>query len=609
MGSIADWRLTRVGRKRLSVQAGQYWVYNQALESNRFITNNYQAGLGYSFALNRRWLWQNEGTYISYVANKTRLAQIRSGMRYQAWNTARSTLYFVGGFGAVNDKRLQFNNSGPSFFGEASLAGVGHDTLLTYRFSATGFKAFIEPRKNELYSGSLQVSKDFGGKGLLSGEGGYLRRKVEDFLGTDIQSIISDTVFGRVRFQYGLSDHLTFTSDNQILTPNRAFFYRNVETQNETRNVRYFQDEYQTTNSLLFLNKRLKASLSVDSKQRNRTYDIINRNQPGSPGYFQQMIEYGKQLEQERIKDIREKYLTYTADLKWKLASKHVLKANYVAQLLRVDTRSLLNNQDRDEILYAGELTHEWRLRPGFLFLNKISGSLRHFIFIEASQSSENFKDRIIRWEPGFRWNIAQLTLNSQMGIWATYQVRDFESVQDKNRSNRVLIFNNQATYTFSARWKLFADALRRENRLSQLNWGNFSESPIDTVTIYDLSLRTQYQQTANQNTVWSVQAGYRAFWQVRKSKASLTDPAQGARLIFLRHYIVQQGPQLKVLWQASQRWEFMSEFWLQWTSQYYRYQEAADVYIGSSYTSEQLAFKDRRFLPYFTVKGLYFLR
>ena len=500
------------------------------------------------------------------------------------------------------------NNSGPRIVANLDYFSNLGDTTLSLQILGQASRIQISPRQNDRVLGSVKISKEFPSAGLLSGEAGYLRSKVEDYLNQDIQSILSDTIFGRARFRYKLAKQILFLSENQIQTPNRAFIYRNIESGIESRNVRYFQDEYQSQNTIQYLGNRLRLNFAFETKTRNRTYDIINRLEENSPDYNQNLIFFNQRLKEERIKDITEQYTTYTTEGRWKLNKNHAFRFNYVAQLLRVDTRSELNNQDRDEILYAGEFGHEWGLFQNFKLINKWSSSLRHLIFIEASQSSENFKDRIIRWEPGFRWSTAKLKWSGQMGIWATYQVRDFESQQEKNRSNRVLIIAHQADYKLNNHLNILADVLRRENRLSQLNWKRFSESPIDTVTIYDLSLKTQYSVNDGENEK-AFQLGYRAYWQVRKAKASLTDPAVGSRLIFLKTIIIQQGPQIKATLSKTDRFRIMAEFWLQWSLQYFNYSRSEDTFLGNSYSPDQLAVRDSRFLPFFTIQGTWLLK
>lgn len=607
-GNAADWSKKFSGDQRIHIMAGQYWVYNRALPSNRFIINNLWNSAYYSRRISRKWQMASEAWQYSYFANQTRMAQGLGQLIFIPLQNEKQMLNISAGLGMVNDKRLSNNNTGLRM--QAGLDFFTHagDSSLVFTLRANAFQANISPRKNERLMANAGLSKDFQNQGSLSGEVGILKSRVEDFLNSDIQSIASDTAFGKILLRYQVLKNLIFSSENMVFTPNRTFFYRNAESQKEVRNVRYFQDEYQSLNSFRYLTSRIKAEFSFESKLRNRTYDIINRLDPKLPTYASELQSFNQKLKEERIKDIREQYTTYTGDARAVLSKHHTLRLHYVAQLLRVDTRSPENNQDRDEILYAGELSHEWKLNSGFRLINKYSGSYRRLIFIEASQSSENFTDRIIRWEPGFRWLGANFSWAGQMGIWATYQVRDFESQQDKNRSNRVLLIAHQGEYRFNQKWKVMGDFLRRENRLSQLNWERFSESPIDTVTIYDISMKGQLAQNQS-GSEKGFQLGYRAYWQVRKAKASLIDPGNGARLIFLRTVIIQQGPQLRFIWSKPGKFSLSAEVWMQWSSQYFTYKKSDESFLGNNYTAEQLAFRDDRFLPFFTINGIWFLK
>jgi hypothetical protein len=95
----------------------------------------------------------------------------------------------------------------------------------------------------------------------------------------------------------------------------------------------------------------------------------------------------------------------------------------------------------------------------------------------------------------------------------------------------------------------------------------------------------------------------------VRKAKASLIDPGNGARLIFLRTVIIQQGPQLRFIWSKPGKFSLSAEVWMQWSSQYFTYKKSDESFLGNNYTAEQLAFRDDRFLPFFTINGIWFLK
>lgn len=592
------------GKMLATIKAGQYGIYNRAIPKNPFITNNLWTAIHFNRQLNRFIVWQNEFSQQSYLANQTRLASALSGIQGNIPSGKNSGLLFSILAGAINDKRTQFNNYG--WKSEAQLAWYRQagDSGIAWRARAVWSRGEPGPRKNIRYLAEAGAQKEFPNGGLMGLEAQYLRYQVEDYLQSDIQSIQSDTILGRFRIRIPLSKSLSFQSTNEYLTPNRSFFYLEQSNRKEIRNVRYFQDEYMSSSSLLYRRPGFQFTGTFESRYRNREYDIIRRFNPGSPDYLQELNAYNQRLSNERIKDITEQTSTYILDTRMRISVKHSIRLSATGQLLRVDTRSEENNQDRDELLYTGEAVHDWIFPFGFRLSNKFSGSYRHLIFIKASQSSENYTDRIIRWEPSLRWSGKNLSWVGTMGIWATYQVRDFENQQDKNRSNRVLLFQHLIDYQFRPGSGLVAEFLRRENRLSQFNQKRFAESPIDTVIVYDLALRYRFSMKK-----FSVQAGYRAFWQLRKSRASLPEPGQGANLIYLKSYFVQQGPQIRFFHEGGGRLQLQGEIWLQWSSQFFSYSKTNLPYLGSPVSADQLARREDRLLPFFSLKFVWNLQ
>jgi hypothetical protein len=588
---------------RTVVKAGQFAIYNRAIPKNPFITNNVWTSILLNRQLAPYLIWQNEVAQQSFIANQTRIAQALSGM-YLNFPAGKNSLLLISlRAGAINDKRLQFDNSG--WKSDAMISWFRHavDSGVTYRARAAWSYSQPGPRRNFHYLAEGGAEREFTGGGFMALDAQYMQYQVEDYLQKDIQSIKNDTLLGRFRIRIPISRNITFSSNNEYLAPNRSFFYLQLENRKENRNVRYFQDEYQSLNSLMYRNSGVQFTGTFETRYRSRTYDIINRLDPKNPLYLQELNQFNQRLDEERIKDIREQTTTYMMDMRIRLSARHTLRSSATGQLLRVDTRSEENNQDRDELLYSGDVVHDWNLPFGFRLSNKISGTYRHLIFIKASQSSENYADRIIRWDPSVRWMGKNLSWVGTMGIWATYQVRDFESQQDKNRSNRVLLFQHVIDYRIKPGMGLVAEVLRRENRLSQFSWKRFAESPIDTVIVHDLALRYRFSIRGI-----SFQAGYRAFWQVRKSRASLADPGQGANLIYLKSYFVQQGPQIRFMRETQGRLMLQGELWMQWTSQFFNYSKSDLPYLSSPVSAEQLARSENRFLPFFNIQLIWLL-
>ena len=159
-------------------------------------------------------------------------------------------------------------------------------------------------------------------------------------------------------------------------------------------------------------------------------------------------------------------------------------------------------------------------------------------------------------------------------------------------------------SYQLRPRLLLLADYVQRENRVGQLNWARFRESPLDTSLTHDLTAGLR-QSWAGPRGSTSLRVGYRLLEQRNYSRAALTpdDPAAPASvLIYLRNINRQQGPEAAIERRATAGLLLSASLWLQWLRTYYAYQPGPGPYNGTSYTPAELAYQVRRVVPYFEV-------
>jgi hypothetical protein len=271
-----------------------------------------------------------------------------------------------------------------------------------------------------------------------------------------------------------------------------------------------------------------------------------------------------------------------------------------------VDTRSSENNQDRDEVLYAGELIYQRRWSRIFQTECKIGGTYRQLVYITPQQSSENYTERMVRFEPNFILGTKRLSWKGNYSLQATYNVRDFSTEQLKNRSNRIFLTYHSIDATLTKKWHTLFDFSRRENRLSLLNWTDFKESPLDTVVIYDCSIRFQYTKQTLNGTSLKTYAGYRYFRQTRQNEAGLNKIGEGVIAIALDNIVIQQGPRFGITWQSAFGLYLYADCWLQQNNIFYAFKETSRIYLGQSFSNQQLQQKQNLFLPYFSVMARY---
>jgi hypothetical protein len=142
---------------------------------------------------------------------------------------------------------------------------------------------------------------------------------------------------------------------------------------------------------------------------------------------------------------------------------------------------------------------------------------------------------------------------------------------------------------------------MRRENRLGQLNWERFSESPIDTVVIWDVAGKVSRSFGGEGRTQWRAFGGYRMFRQSRTSVTGLNDGG-GAFLTFVNNIVLQHGPTLALTAENNSGLTLNAECWLQYTSIYNDYRVSESPYTGASQSRIELDMVQRNFFPNFTV-------
>ena len=268
------------------------------------------------------------------------------------------------------------------------------------------------------------------------------------------------------------------------------------------------------------------------------------------------------------------------------------------------DLPSKDNQQTRDEAQHLLRLTWTGRWAGAFRTTLGVAGEYRQTVFIRANQSAENYADHLLHWEPGFTWAPGKWSLRSNYHLWVSYQVRDLTSEQGRNRASRVLEQTQSLTYQLRPRLLLLADYVRRENRVGQLDWARFRESPLDTSVTHDFSIGARQSWTGRRGGS-SLRLGYRLLEQRNYGRAALlldnpTGPATS--LIYLHSITRQQGPELALERHATGRLNLTASLWLQWLRTFSAYTTGKGTFAGSSYSALDLARETSRVLPYFEV-------
>lgn len=594
-------------RQQLRYRLGTDMIYDTR-GTPPFVREDYAADLAQVFTLDAAGRWQlgQQLHYDQSRANATRTGLWLGRLGYQrrlrpgqpADSLSQLRLTVLGGL--ATDRRNGRDDAGLAYgFDAAALFFAHGPAAAPLAVRVLGTRASLGPRTLQRLVAEAAGEQAFLPNAPLTvlGRLGYRTNRAEDYLGGSVQRIQSDTVAAQAGASYRINPFATLRSDNSLLLPTRAFRYRRQGDRADTlQDVGYRQRELDTRQELRFARPRLQASLSFGYRERTRAYYLDNSRNLNAP-------RLAAALAREQVKDITEQTTQWQGALTWLPTPRHALALTGTAQLLRVDAPSRDNQQTRDEAQHLLRLTWTGRWAGAFRTTLGLAGEYRQTVFIRAGQSAENYADHLLHWEPGFTWAPGRWSLRSAYHLWVSYQVRDLAAEQARNRASRVLEQTQSLTYQLRPHLLLLADYVRRENRVGQLDWARFRESPLDTSVTHDLAAGAR-QSWAGPRGTTSLRLGYRLLEQRNYGRAALLPEATAgnstATLIYLHSITRQQGPELAVERRATAGFNLAASVWLQWLRTYSTYAPGAGTYPGSSYSALDLARETRRLLPYF---------
>lgn len=200
----------------------------------------------------------------------------------------------------------------------------------------------------------------------------------------------------------------------------------------------------------------------------------------------------------------------------WYPSGADTLRLDVTGWLLRYDTPSQSNDDDRDELATVATITYARRLSSVLSMSLGLSGQYLHLVFLKSSRSALNNVNRFLRFSPSFQVNGSVVRMQPQLEILANYTVYDFEA-----SSSPVQSFSfRQISYRDSIRVRL-TPVLHAESQIllryferSTLQWDAFAETP----QTGNLEYLAKLLIFSNPSTDWSVGAGIRLYTLDQKS-------------------------------------------------------------------------------------------
>lgn len=213
--------------------------------------------------------------------------------------------------------------------------------------------------------------------------------------------------------------------------------------------------------------------------------------------------------------------------------------------VLRYDTPSRENVEDRDELLSALAVSAARRFSRTFHAAVGLEGTASHTVYLLADRSANNSRNYVLRFWPAtwFRPAGGLVTVNT-FEVLANYTVYDFEeqSALVRSFSYRQFAWTDSTALELSRRIGLDFLAQLKLYERGQLRWGEFTERTENSFDERSLALQARFRPVPGV----TLAAGYRSFRQRRY--------VHGAEERRLEVEIGTTGPTCTILWEPAGR-------------------------------------------------------
>jgi hypothetical protein len=378
-------------------------------------------------------------------------------------------------------------------------------------------KDFMDPRTIENHVGSLGIEKPFGPLSRDSLALGFLRTRREFYtLGDSALESRTDRYFSLANLlEYELDRNMragvfvqigsrSLDKDNRRIlgTQTVSPFDTKIEEFRLDTHIKgqYRSDDGRTEGMLRF------AYAERSESHRAKKPDLL----PPNIG-----VLFEERDRQEQTKDNLTSHVALAGTFILPLSPSDGFSIAGSGSILRYDTPSEQNLEDRDELLVALTLGTTHRISRYLDLRLTLDGTLSHLVYLLKERSANNSINRILRLYPRttfrpFPW----CTTVNTFEVLANYTVYDFEQqvAQVRSFSYRQFAWVDSTRLEFNRRMGLDFFAYLKLYERGLLKWEEFSERTENAFV--DQTLACQVRFTPDWGTVFAV--GVRYFSQAR---------------------------------------------------------------------------------------------
>ncbi len=306
---------------------------------------------------------------------------------------------------------------------------------------------------------------------------------------------------------YSLGDQIYFSTFGNII-------YRTIDKSIKYKSQRDFDNQikdfkiFGSTKILFYPAKYVSGNIEISYGERNVTH-ILNF-QSG-----RDILLYDKLKNIEIQKNNYTRRTTISGNFLLSLSKSHKVSVSSSNSILRYDTPSKLNDDDRDELWTSHSITTFHNLNKYLNLKFNFDVNLVHIVYLYGTRSANNNWNRIIKFSPVVEYQLDDKVISTNTAeVLANYTTFDFENIDIPLKSYlfRQFIFIDSSKVKISAKLNLiFYNKIILYER-GELNWKAFKSKPSNFN--HDGTFIYQIQQKYNNNLDLSI--GIRYFIQKR---------------------------------------------------------------------------------------------
>jgi hypothetical protein len=182
---------------------------------------------------------------------------------------------------------------------------------------------------------------------------------------------------------------------------------------------------------------------------------------------------------QEQSKDNLTRRTAIAASLAFPLSRGSEVSLSGAGSLLRYDTPSEFNLEDRDELLVALTITSHHRISRALTLSIALDGSLSHLVYLLKERSANNNYNRIIRLSPRVEYHpMPGIASINTFEVLANYTVYDYEQqvALVRSFSYRQFGWMDSTSVALTSRIGLDFFSFLKLYERGQLRWSDFTE-------------------------------------------------------------------------------------------------------------------------------------